>query len=329
MRKLQDKRGFTLIELIVAIAIGTIITAAATSAMLVGLRIYSSSSKLALRQNEVRLAITVIERLVGELSVGTVEGTTVQKADGGVLLKFDDGKKAVVTGSGTAILEDVESFGVNQEGNLLTFTVKVDGQTYEFSVCCRMMKEAAGADTALFSRREQTPEEIMAAAIDDEALTPGVRAFLKALASQHGSTGRIQTESGEGEYYSAWYVGGYEGNPDWNEETPWCACFISWALEECRGYISGETPRFANVDKFWAEFVTTDSWKSSDPQPGDVAFFDWIVDDEINTQHVGVVLTVREGWLYTIEGNSNGAVEICRYALEDPCILGYGSLNWH
>ena len=152
--------------------------------------------------------------------------------------------------------------------------------------------------------------------------------LLKVLESQVGSTGRIQTESGEGEYYSAWYIGGYEQNPDWSEETPWCVCFLSWALEECSGYLQGQTPRFANVDKFWAEFVTSDSWKTEDPQTGDVIFFDWIIDDETNAEHTGVVLAVQDGWIYTIEGNSNNSVEICRYAEDNPYIMGYGILNW-
>ena len=44
--------------------------------------------------------------------------------------------------------------------------------------------------------------------------------------------------------------------------------------------------------------------------------------------HVGAVLYVENGWVYTIEGNSGGRVAVQRYALSDPRIVGYGLLDW-
>ena len=168
----------------------------------------------------------------------------------------------------------------------------------------------------------------MTKAVDDKALTFGVRAFLKTLASQINSTGRIQTENGEGDWYSAWYIGGYENNPGWDADTPWCGCFISWALEENRGYLRGKTPKFANVDTFWQELLEAGRWKTEEPEAGDIIFFDWIVDGQQDPQHVGVVLSLMDEWVYTIEGNSNGQVVLEQYALDDPHIMGYGTLNW-
>jgi hypothetical protein len=77
--------------------------------------------------------------------------------------------------------------------------------------------------------------------------------------------------------------------------------------------------------------------------PGDVIFFDWVVDNVRNPQHVGVVLytgteevdgkTVE--YVYTIEGNvaassteRYGTVGLRKYEINDKRILGYGVLDW-
>ena len=62
------------------------------------------------------------------------------------------------------------------------------------------------------------------------------------------------------------------------------------------------------------------------PIPGDYIFFDW--DGGSDPAHVGAVLYVENGWVYTIEGNSGGRVAVQRYALSDPGIVGYGLLDW-
>ena len=330
--KLRDNKGLTLIELIVSIAIGTMVTVAATAVMLLGLRLYNISNKEALRHQEVRMAITIMEKLASEaadVEVDIEETDTVFYSEG-ILLTLDNG--AIVTGGNVTVLEGVKDFDAKMDDDLLVITFSLvemeEGEEpYSFRVYCpvKTMQE----EMAAFSLRQESPEEVLDSAIHDEALTPAVRAFLKVLASQVGSDGRILTEDGEGEYYSSWYIGGYEGHPDWSEETPWCGCFISWAVEECRGYIQGQTPRFANVDTFWYDIVTSDNWKSSDPQPGEIIFFDWILDGKMNPEHVGVVLAVRENWIFTIEGNSNNSVKICKYSAENPYILGFGQLNWN
>ena len=330
--KLRDNKGVTLVELMVSIAIGTMVVLAVTTVMLLGLKIYSASNKVALKQQKVRMAITVMENLATEASNVNVNGDVVyfdstEGEEQEPLLQCVNG--IILTNAGAAILEDVDDFEAQMDEDLLTIKFKVNGieAPYSFSVHCPV-KSAIQAESTGFSMRQESPEEILTNAIHDEALTPGVRAFLKVLESQVGSEGQILTEDGAGEYYSSWYIGGYEGSDGWSEETPWCGCFISWALEECSGYIQGQTPRFANVDKFWAEFVTSDSWKTTDPQPGEIIFFDWILDGKMNPEHVGVVFAADEKWIYTVEGNSNNLVKICKYSVENPYILGFGDLNW-
>ena len=177
-------------------------------------------------------------------------------------------------------------------------------------------------------RQEPSTDEILAEVLSDQKVEPSVRLFVGKLASQLGSTGRILTEDGQGEYFSQWYIGSYAQNPTWNESTPWCACFVSWALDACAPYLEGEPPRFANVDTFWVELVTADNWKKNRPEAGDLIFFDWVDDSQYNPQHVGVVLTEKDGWIYTIEGNSNGVVAMRKYPADDAGIMGYGILNW-
>ena len=113
---------------------------------------------------------------------------------------------------------------------------------------------------------------------------------------------------------------------DWNADTPWCACYVSWALVEAG--VSGpvdHTKWYANVDEFMAHFGTL----QTAPNPGDLVFFDWIPEDGVqDPQHVGVVLTVTDDYIITIEGNSAGRVAMRRYPKNDDRILGYGVLSW-
>lgn len=323
MISLKDNRGLTLLELLATIAIGSLITLAATTVLLLGLRIHKQSTETATLQNQVRIGITVIEEMVKESSASEAEN----------LFAWDGTDQVLrVKESNGVILENVLSYSMEpeKESPLMIVTLKIGkelpGEEYILKIYPRKDEEPAAegsSDSGAFSS-----ENVLEAAVSNRELTPQVRTFLKTLASQMGSTGRILTEDGEGEFFSQWYIGSYADNPGWSEETPWCACYISWALEECSGYLEGEAPRFANVDSFWVEFVTTDRWKTEDPRPGDVIFFDWVVDSEKNAQHVGVVLAVENGWIYTVEGNSNGRVAVCRYAQFDARIMGYGVLEW-
>lgn len=322
MMNLRDNKGVTLVELLVTIAIGSLITLAATTILLLGLRIHKQSTRTATIQNQVRVGITVIEELVKENPASEV----------GNILTYEDGVLRYASTDGV-IMENISKYEFRVEGQLVTINLIVDETEYELKIYCRevVAAEAAIAEGGLEADSVSntfSSENVLTSAVSNRELTPQVRFFLKTLASQMGSTGRILTKEGQGEYFSEWYIGGYENNPGWDEETPWCACFVSWALEESSGYQKGIIPRFANVDSFWVEFVTTDQWKTENPEPGDVIFFDWILDTEKNAQHVGVVLAVESGWIYTIEGNSNGRVAVCRYAENDARIMGYGIPDW-
>ncbi|MBQ3257723.1 MAG: CHAP domain-containing protein [Oscillospiraceae bacterium] len=150
--------------------------------------------------------------------------------------------------------------------------------------------------------------------------------FLKTLASQVGSTGEI---IGGGlstfKYYTEWYVDGYPEDGSWNADTPWCASYISWCIEQVNLSIRSNIPRYANVDNFILHFWE-ETWlvPASTPTPGDLVFFGILNDPN----HMGVVIAVEDGYIYTIEGNVNDVVGIRKYKQNDPGILGYGILNW-
>ena len=416
MRKLRNNAGATLVELLITIVVGSLVTMAATTVLLFGLQAHHMGTDTGIRQNEIQTGISIIRELLAENTItgisqnGDIRAEKDKDKDGNIvemtLLHYDADADAVYSSTGAKILEGVTEYSakwVNEKNpNLLKVTLKVDtGKQYAIRVYCRSVNllieettepstgettesttEATtqpttaptteptppetthpiigdpttetthpmigdpttetthpiiGASEEDFPEMEAAPsgeqrgssvEEILEEIISDQTLKPGVRLFISKLASQLGSTGRIRTENGDGAYFSQWYIGSYETNPTWNEDTPWCACYVSWALEACAPYLEGEPPRFANVDTFWVELVTANAWKGNNPKTGDLIFFDWVEDGQYNPQHVGVVLTQRDGMIYTIEGNSNGVVAIRQYPADDTGIMGYGILDW-
>lgn len=409
MCKWRDNAGATLVELLITVAIGALVTMAAVTVLIFGLKAHHLGLDTTARQNEIQMGISMIRELLAENTItgigengeiriadGVKDGKVVQKN----LLYYDAEADAVCGTAGGKLLEKVTGYtaawNTEEDPNLLTVTVTMaNGKQYTIPVYCRMVDilpeestestteattvptteattESSSAATtkptepsnpligettnpliddsttessnplidevtgysqqtgtnSYALRQEPSIDEILAEVLSDQKVEPSVRLFVGKLASQLGSTGRILTEDGQGEYFSQWYIGSYAQNPTWNESTPWCACFVSWALDACAPYLEGEHPRFANVDTFWVELVTADNWKKNRPEAGDLIFFDWVDDGQYNPQHVGVVLTEKDGWIYTIEGNSNGVVAMRKYPADDAGIMGYGILNW-
>ena len=133
-------------------------------------------------------------------------------------------------------------------------------------------------------------------------------------------------------------IGNIGGEPYWRwygftERVGWCACFVSWCANEC-GYIdAGIFPRFSGPEwgVYW--FKQHGQWASRNitPAPGMIIFFDWNNPETGGqdgvTDHVGIVSYVKDGIIYTIEGNSVGnSCRECTRALGDYQIMGYGIL---
>lgn len=325
----RNNSGFTMVELLVTVAVSSIVLAAAASLMLLGLRVHQTTQKEAGEQQTVRIVLSALEDLsasgkiyrVQPLSDGwQLQGKTADGKSGAVLLRYKSGKLTSGTSGDQVLLDNLRGAQVILDGSLVTFSFSTAAHSYSTSVFCRtgIEGDSVGKAEAQEKLKElEKPEK-------DARFE-----FLKTLAGQLDSRGEIKKTD---TYFSEWYIGNYADHPGWNQYTPWCACFLSWAADQKKASIDGDPPRFANVDTGMEGFQKSGKWRSPNdannkPIPGDYVFFDW--DRDSDPDHVGAVLCVDEnGYLYTIEGNSSGRVAVNRYPKNDPRIMGYGVLNW-
>ena len=322
----RNNSGFTMVELLVTVAVSSIVLAAAASLMLLGLRVHQTTQKEAGEQQTVRIVLSALEDLsasgkiyrVEPLSDGwQLQGKTADGAAGAVLLRYKSGKLTSGTSGDQVLLDNLRGARVDLDGSLVTFSFSTAAHSYSTSVFCRT---GIDGDSVGKAEAQEKLKEL------EEAEKDARFEFLKTLAGQYDSRGEIIGGKG---YFSEWYIGNYADNPGWNQYTPWCGCFLSWGAEQLKTSIDGDPPRFANVDDGMNTFQTQKKWRDSgtEPIPGDYVFFDW--DRDRDPDHVGAVLCVDEnGYLYTIEGNSSGRVAVNCYPKNDPRIMGYGVLNW-
>lgn len=331
----QNNSGFTMVELLVTVAVSSIVLAAAASLMLLGLRVHQTTQKEAGEQQTVRIVLSALEDLsasgkiyrVEPLSDGwQLQGKTADGKSGAVLLRYKSGKLTSGTSGDQVLLDNLRGAQVILDGSLVTFTFATAAHRYSTSVFCRtgIEGDSVGKEDAQEKLEELKKPNLPGAADLTETEKAARFAFLQKLADQYDSRGEIIGGKG---YFSEWYIGNYADNPGWNQYTPWCACFLSWAADQKKASINGAPPRFAKVDDGMKLF-RDDQWRDSGatPIPGDYVFFDW--DGGTDPDHVGAVLCVKDGFLYTIEGNSGGKVAVNRYPKNDPRIVGYGVLNW-
>lgn len=330
----RNNSGFTMVELLVTVAVSSIVLAAAASLMLLGLRVHQTTQKEAGEQQTVRIVLSALEDLsasgkiyrVEPLSDGwQLQGKTADGTPGAVLLRYNSGTLTSGTSGDQVLLDNLRGARVDLDGSLVTFTFATAAHSYSTSVFCRTGIEGdsvgkAEAEDIL----KETPTLPDAADLTDTEKAARF-AFLQKLADQYDSRGEIKGGSG---YFSEWYIGNYESNPGWNQYTPWCGCFLSWAADQQKASIDGAPPKFADVDDGMKGFKDSRMWRErgAEPIPGDYVFFDW--DGKSDPDHVGAVLCVEGNFLYTIEGNSGGRVAVQRYSLGDSRIVGYGVLNW-
>lgn len=332
----RNNSGFTMVELLVTVAVSSIVLAAAASLMLLGLRVHQTTQKEAGEQQTVRIVLSALEDLsasgkiyrVEPLSDGwQLQGKTADGTPGAVLLRYNSGKLTSGTSGDQVLLDNLRGAQVILDGSLVTFTFATAAHRYSTSVFCRtgIEGDSVGKEDAQEKLEELKKPNLPAAADLTEKEKAARFAFLQKLADQYDSRGEIIGGKG---YFSEWYIGNYADNPGWNQYTPWCACFLSWGAEQQRDTINGAPPRFANVDEGMKGFKDSRMWREGGetPIPGDYVFFDW--DGETDPDHVGAVLCVEGNFLYTIEGNSGGRVAVQRYDLNDKRIVGYGVLNW-
>lgn len=324
----RNNSGFTMVELLVTVAVSSIVLAAAASLMLLGLRVHQTTQKEAGEQQTVRIVLSALEDLsasgkiyrVEPLSDGwQLQGKTADGAAGAVLLRYKSGKLTSGTSGDQVLLDNLRGARVDLDGSLVTFSFSTAAHSYSTSVFCRT---GIDGDSVGKAEAQEKLKEL------EEAEKDARFEFLKTLAGQYDSRGEIIGGKG---YFSEWYIGNYADNPGWNQYTPWCGCFLSWAADQQKASIDGAPPRFADVDEGMKGFKDSRMWRergdaNNMPIPGDYVFFDW--DRDSDPDHVGAVLCVDGNQLYTIEGNSGGRVALNCYPKNDPRIMGYGVLNW-
>lgn len=339
----RNNSGFTMVELLVTVAVSSIVLAAAASLMLLGLRVHQTTQKEAGEQQTVRIVLSALEDLSASGKIYRVEplsdgwrllGKTADGKSGAVLLRYNNGKLRSGGSGDQVLLDNLRGAQVILDGNLVTFTFATAAHSYSTSVFCRtgIEGDSVGKEDAQEKLEELKKPNLPGAADLTNTEKAARFAFLQKLADQYDSRGEIIGGSG---YFSEWYIGNYADNPGWNQYTPWCGCFLSWGAEQLKTSIIGDPPRFANVDTGMEGFQKSGKWRNPNdannkPIPGDYVFFDW--DGDSDPDHVGAVLFVDGTKLYTIEGNSGGKVAVNCYPLSnpsvDPRIMGYGVLNW-
>lgn len=340
----RNNSGFTMVELLVTVAVSSIVLAAAASLMLLGLRVHQTTQKEAGEQQTVRIVLSALEDLSASGKISRVEpfsdgwrllGKTADGKSGAVLLRYNNGKLRSGGSGDQVLLDNLRGAQVILDGSLVTFTFATAAHSYSTSVFCRTGIE--GDSVGKVEAKEKLDELKKPNLTDAEKAARF--AFLKTLADQYDSRGNIlKGDTSRYTYFSEWFIGGYDANkPGWNQYTPWCGCFLSWAADQQKASINGDPPRFADVDEGMAKFTENGKWRSPNdahnmPIPGDYVFFDWDgrndPDGVKDPDHVGAVLCVEGNFLYTIEGNSGGRVAVQRYDLNDKRIVGYGVLNW-
>lgn len=335
----RNNSGFTMVELLVTVAVSSIVLAAAASLMLLGLRVHQTTQKEAGEQQTVRIVLSALEDLSASGKIYRVEplsdgwrllGKTADGKPGAVLLRYNSGKLRSGGSGDQVLLDNLRGAQVILDGSLVTFTFATAAHRYSTSVFCRtgIKGDSVGKEDAQEKLEELKNQTLPGSTTLSEEEKKARFAFLKTLAGQYDSRGEIKNGDGTYNYFSEWYINGYKGHPGWNKYTPWCACFLSWAAAQQSETINGTPPSFADVDKGMTKFKDSGMWRKrgATPIPGDYVFFDW--NGGSDPDHVGAVLCVEGDFLYTIEGNSGGKVAVQRYLLSDSRIVGYGVLNW-
>ena len=335
----RNNSGFTMVELLVTVAVSSIVLAAAASLMLLGLRVHQTTQKEAEEQQTVRIVLSALEELSASGKIYRVEplsdgwrllGKTADGKPGAVLLRYNSGKLRSGGSGDQVLLDNLRGAQVILDGSLVTFTFATAAHRYSTSVFCRtgIKGDSVGKEDAQEKLEELKKPPLPESTELSEAEKKARFAFLQTLAGQYDSRGEIKNGDGTYNYFSEWYINGYKNHPGWNQYTPWCACFLSWAADQKKASIDGDPPSFADVDKGMTKFKDSGMWRKrgATPIPGDYVFFDW--DGRTDPDHVGAVLCVEGDFLYTIEGNSGGKVAVQRYLLSDSRIVGYGVLKW-
>lgn len=102
---------------------------------------------------------------------------------------------------------------------------------------------------------------------------------------------------------------------------PWCAYFVSYVHT-----MAGVPLNFGNCDTLMEYLIGRNRFDMDKPGPGRIVIFD-LSGSHSDSEHVGIVESVANGVVTTIEGNSSDGVNRRTYPIGDYRIIGYGNLT--
>lgn len=150
---MKRNEGFTLIELILAISIGTIITAAVLSVLLFGMRINLKTTASVQQVNATNMLTQIVQSVAEESNIAVRDNQIVflEIDNNGIIVTDSEGNAVIrnvfVSWNGKEILlnnsvfmEDVDHFTavLSEDNQLLTVTLKTNGKEYTASAYCRL-----------------------------------------------------------------------------------------------------------------------------------------------------------------------------------------------
>jgi len=184
----------------------------------------------------------------------------------------------------------------------------------------------------LWSLNHPKPDIVTPSAVDFLRLPPantgGSKAGRAALAA---AIGELKAGAGEvGGNNSGPWVQKYLAPAGLDEGNSWCASFVSWCYMQASGGKQDAMPFPYNpsarglLQQFKKRGWTQAPQSGYQPQPGDIVVW-WRVQLAGWQGHVGMVHQVKDGMLYTIEGNRSPRVQGFSYVLSRmDKLLGYG-----
>lgn len=113
----------------------------------------------------------------------------------------------------------------------------------------------------------------------------------------------------------------------------WCCAFVTW-VTDVAGIDRTKVPTDVTCTRLAEYLRQRNCFEKSFafggdylPRTADLVFFRRGNNDY--TSHIGLVLQVKNGFLYTVEGNADGAVRKKRYPLDDSSLYGFGTPEYN
>ena len=143
----QKNQGVTLVELLVGIAIGSLVTMAATTLILMGLRLNRQSMDVSSRQNTARVLLNSLEDLASE---GSISAYVIDDANGNWWVYGEEGEPEAIYSynkdantiynRGSVFMKDIlaSKLEYEKENGLLTIAVETEEGTFKSTTFCRM-----------------------------------------------------------------------------------------------------------------------------------------------------------------------------------------------